>query len=412
MRCKRSNAQADGFTLVEMLVVIAIIALLAALLLPVLTQAKGRAKRIVCINNLRETGLSLLMFANDHGGKFPIQVSTNDGGSLEFVKAGYQIEHQHFYFSYQHFRTLASTLREPGPLACPADSERWAATNFYQFNNWNLSYALGLGMPGLWLTPGSPDKFLAADRNIYLCCDLSPNPTIRYVNRPDVQTDPLGAWGTSLHVREGNILFCDGHVEESFGANYVSQVVRAFPEDLVLPDVPEILVTNHPSIGFGGGTSGSSGGFGTDRSASQSSQPVASNRGTPMNNSAAGSASTASQPTSPSATPVAPVMETLSSRQSAAMAGGGQTDFVISNSAAGEVTPATTPAAETSALKDPDSTMSPTNRKVAVVLRGVLTGSYLLVLLLILLYTAYRIWVRRYNAEHKRRMARGQTLPE
>jgi prepilin-type N-terminal cleavage/methylation domain-containing protein len=67
-----------GFTLVELLVVIGIIAILVALLLPTLSRAREAAVKTQCLSNLRQIGVFLQMYQNKSNGKIPIYTSQND----------------------------------------------------------------------------------------------------------------------------------------------------------------------------------------------------------------------------------------------------------------------------------------------------------------------------------------------
>src|ERR1700722_4415731 len=61
----------NGFPLIELLVVIAIIALLAAILFPVFARARENARRATCQSNLKQLGLGMLQYEQDHDERFP-----------------------------------------------------------------------------------------------------------------------------------------------------------------------------------------------------------------------------------------------------------------------------------------------------------------------------------------------------
>src|SRR5438105_4935351 len=118
MKGSQPHASRRGFTLIELLVVIAIIAILAALLLPALTKAKAKAQRVACVSNLRQVGIALHLWGDDHTGRLPWRTPASDEGTQSLPE------------TWQHFQAVASQADTPKILHCPSDRERPAAEDW------------------------------------------------------------------------------------------------------------------------------------------------------------------------------------------------------------------------------------------------------------------------------------------
>jgi prepilin-type N-terminal cleavage/methylation domain-containing protein len=119
-----------GFTFLELLVVVAILGLLAVLLLPALARAKEKARRIVCVDNLKQVSLAVHLFATDHE-RYPWRVPVAEGGSYA---------RQRVFYSFQSMQSEIEALKV---LVCPSDA-RTVASSWASLLDTNISYFLGI----------------------------------------------------------------------------------------------------------------------------------------------------------------------------------------------------------------------------------------------------------------------------
>ncbi|MCX6343684.1 MAG: prepilin-type N-terminal cleavage/methylation domain-containing protein [Armatimonadetes bacterium] len=211
-----------GFSLIELLVVIGIIAILAAILFPILTKARERARQVQCVMNMKQLFKAFRMYTDDNNGRFPvIRVHSSDpttnwvgsttfgGGSLPQIQKG----------------QLWPYVKNIKVYLCETD-RRVPAAWFGGVTNYNHSYSVNRTLCGSKVDSIPSEQ---ARRGVMMVHESRLT-----INDGDFNMDSDVV--SNIHYSGTNVLYLDGHcLRRTTKELEADKLNWKFPDALMLP---------------------------------------------------------------------------------------------------------------------------------------------------------------------------------
>ena len=225
----------NGFTLIEILVVIGIIAILAAMLFPALNRARDAAKRMSCLNNIRQVGCGVLQYGLDHddiivpykiGATESRGLTGEDGVPWSYIIAPYLGIRDTSWNTDNASKAYwyPSSRRLPGTLLCPAVSRTtyYIGMIYYGMLSYNIGGDLWYNDP--YYTSRTVMKFsnvTGSSKKAMICDSVYSERAVHFYEGPDLSASEDAGYfavdnrgkriSRKRHARSTNFVYLDGH---------------------------------------------------------------------------------------------------------------------------------------------------------------------------------------------------------
>lgn len=189
MLTRKSRTVLQAFSLLEVLLVIAIMILLAALLLPTINQVKERGRQTTCLSNLRQIGMAIALYTEDNSDTLPIGAYNSQSATPTMQ----------WDFSW-HNEILPYLQGKSGVLLCPSVGQPSDYRTSYGANPWVITYYASLPEATV-LHPSAVVAVAEHQTDDWNCAPWS------------WQYDPKHTYLTPRHGDRTEVLFLDGRVQ-------------------------------------------------------------------------------------------------------------------------------------------------------------------------------------------------------